>query len=328
MATLHITNGDSVIRGLRMAGVPGDFWNWAEVLHEGPAPLVSNHEEWLEIRARFHAECDFGSFADCLSRLRRRDAVLDRCTSYDEVILWFEHDLFDQLILIQLLDALAGRDLGETKLGMICINQFPGAKRFLGLGVLSPQELASLAGTQKPVTPAELALGQEAWYAFRSENPHGIEVLANARHLALPFLAAAFRRHLEQFPSVVNGLGRTERQALALLESSGPMKGAEVFARMYEVEESPFLGDKVFWQYLDRLADEPHPLLSRSTESTLEIATTTVSLTDQGRDVLAGRRDAVALRGLNRWLGGVHLSGLKARWRWDTVTGRLVGPEF
>jgi hypothetical protein len=49
-----------------------------------------------------------------------------------------------------------------------------------------------------------------------------------------------------------------------------------------------------------------------------------VALTDEGRDVLAGRVDAVRLRGIDEWLGGAHLVGAEAAWRWDAERGRIV----
>jgi hypothetical protein len=33
--------------------------------------------------------------------------------------------------------------------------------------------------------------------------------------------------------------------------------------------------------------------------------------------VLAGHADHVTLNGIDRWIGGVHLHGRHARWRWD-----------
>jgi hypothetical protein len=41
-----------------------------------------------------------------------------------------------------------------------------------------------------------------------------------------------------------------------------------------------------------------------------------VALTGAGRDVLAGRSDHVELNGIDRWMGGVHLTR-RSLWRWD-----------
>ncbi len=43
-----------------------------------------------------------------------------------------------------------------------------------------------------------------------------------------------------------------------------------------------------------------------------------------GARVLAGDADHVALNGVDRWIGGVHLNGRDARWRWDEGTERIT----
>jgi hypothetical protein len=41
--------------------------------------------------------------------------------------------------------------------------------------------------------------------------------------------------------------------------------------------------------------------------------------------VLRGESDRVELLGLDRWLGGTHLTAQNA-WRWDRVERRVLGP--
>ena len=48
-------------------------------------------------------------------------------------------------------------------------------------------------------------------------------------------------------------------------------------------------------------------------------------LTGAGEQVLDGLQDRVALLGLDRWLGGTHLTAAAA-WRWDPGAGLLVRP--
>jgi hypothetical protein len=45
-------------------------------------------------------------------------------------------------------------------------------------------------------------------------------------------------------------------------------------------------------------------------------------LTNEGQDVLAGRRDRVALVPLDRWVGGTHVAGGSV-WRWDPEAREL-----
>jgi hypothetical protein len=50
-----------------------------------------------------------------------------------------------------------------------------------------------------------------------------------------------------------------------------------------------------------------------------------VRLTGAGRDVLRGEADRVELLGLDRWVGGTHVTA-DNEWRWDPDGRRLVAP--
>ena len=95
--------------------------------------------------ARFIAEAGFATYEAALRRGTEWDRALERYPS-----------LFDQLILAWHLDWFARRDLGRTRLSLICIGQFPGVEPFHGLGQLSPAQLASLLGTRQLVTTGRL----------------------------------------------------------------------------------------------------------------------------------------------------------------------------
>jgi hypothetical protein len=73
------------------------------------------------------------------------------------------------------------------------------------------------------------------------------------------------------------------------------------------------MSDTVFWTYLDRLAGGCEPLVAETGEM--------VRLARTGLRVHKGTEDYIRVRGIDRWLGGVHLCGTEAQWRWDE--GRL-----
>ena len=72
------------------------------------------------------------------------------------------------------------------------------------------------------------------------------------------------------------------------------------------------MGDTTFFDILRaRSASARVPLVTIERRPT-DAATSdlsVVAITDAGRDVLAGRSDHVALNGIDRWRGGVHLVG-------------------
>jgi hypothetical protein len=145
-----------------------------------------------------------------------RDAALAAWRDHDEVVLWFEHDLYGQLQLFQVLDRLAreGAPAPGTALSLVTLSEHPAHPCFIGLGQLAPEELPPLLDARTPVGGEELALGTRGWATLTASEPSALEALAREEHSELPYLAPALRRLLEEYPGVGDGLGRTEREAL------------------------------------------------------------------------------------------------------------------
>ncbi|HEY1388268.1 MAG TPA: hypothetical protein VGF38_06950 [Ktedonobacterales bacterium] len=333
---LHITNGESAAIGLRRSGIPGVFLAWNDILHEGPVPAGLALDQLSELRARFIAGRGWSSYEDTLEGFRSRNSILEHFRDEQDVVLWFEHDLYDQLQLLQILDWFAGHELGDTSLTLISIDSFPGFAAFHGLGELSPAQLHALFPDRQPVTASTLALARAAWDAFRSPDPRAIENILARDTSAMPYLASAFQRHLQQFPAVVTGLSRSERQLLEAL-ANGPNHPVPLFVAAQAMEEAPFLGDWPFWQYAHELSQGSAPLLVRQDGMPFqlpEFSNTSASqaafleqeliLTARGNAVFAGQADWLQIHPIDRWLGGVHLTGHEPAWRWDEGHGRVV----
>jgi hypothetical protein len=320
---LHVANGTSTTSTIHDAGIPGATSIWADPLHEGPVPEVPD-EELLRIRAAYLADEGHALEALVAEMLHWRE-VLDDVDAYDQLVLWYEHDLFDQLNLIQVLDRLAARQPWPKPVSLISIGSFPGRPRFKGLGELTARELGPLFGARQPVTAAQLALGSHAWGAFRSADPRAIEVLLDTDTSALPYLATALERHLEEFPATTDGLSRTERRLLELA-SPGPIDLRAAFEYMHAEETAFYIADLSFAHTVRDLSAPPVPLIEirgRLGQGRASLAGA-VELTPTGREVLAGRADRVAECGLERWLGGVHLAAPGPLWRWDRAHERIV----
>jgi hypothetical protein len=214
---------------------------------------------------------------------------------------------------------------------LICIDSFPGVDRFIGLGQLSAEQLATLKGTERPVTAEQYRLASEAWAAFRSADPGALVEISvrlkpdTSYGRALPFLGAALLRFLAEFPSVANGLSRTEELALSAV-GDGPLDGGALFVATQEEEPRPFMGDTTFFAIVRSLASARVPLVTIApVPEELDLRNHVIGITDAGREVLAGRRDHIALNGIDRWRGGVHLAGRETSpWRWDARAETLV----
>jgi hypothetical protein len=297
-----------------------------DVLHDGPAPLTSSLDAWHQERAR-HL-CGFGgSYDEVVKGLADTDRHLfDALSRGDEIVLWFEHDLHDQLLLIRALDLIRQRAT-TSRISLICIDRFPGVDPFYGLGQLDAAQLATLVDTRRPVADAQYGLATRAWAAFRAPDPR--ELLQLAVQLdggaALPFLRAALLRFLAQYPSAAHGLSRTETLALTALNGAAAPANA-LFSSTQREEAQPFMGDWGFYDVLRGLSTARTPLVTIAAPTDdVDLGSTPVEITQAGRAVIEGRQDAVALNGIDRWLGGVHLAGRDCSpWRWDTLRETLV----
>jgi hypothetical protein len=307
---LHVTNGDCAADRIRTLALDGDLLAWRDVLHEGPVPAPATLDSLRPIRAKFLASGHGSgpSAVEIARGLEERDRRLGPSPDDGEVALWFEHDLYDQLQLAQILDAWRSRQ-GTSDKPRLTLAQSDDY-----LGHMEHGKLRALWESRRDVTDEQLEAARRAWGAFSSSDPREIEGVLD-QVSALPFMRAALVRHLEEFPAADNGLSRTERQALeALLE--GPRTFRQLFpAAHHEREDAIFLGDSVLYDLLKAMSPERDPLV------TIDDA---IALTSHGRDVLTGRRDRVATIGIDRWLGGVHLKGHRVFYRWDPHARRIV----
>jgi len=322
---LNITNGDIAVAKMQEAGIQGKTIAWNDVLHEGPVNASLSLTDLSELRALFIAERGWDDFAHVSGDFALRDKMLAQVDSFGEVVLWFEDDLYDQLQLLQLLDFFAQGGAHTAKVSLILMHGF--------LPSLSKSALANLENERKPVTPAQLDLGARAWAAFGAANPDAISRLIGGDTSSLPYLAAALTRHLEEFPGVSGGLSRSEAEALAAIEA-GHSTPVAVFLEVAKKEKSIFLGDIVFYWYLERLSDSDTPLVTwkdgsrvvapRGKEDSREFVTGELSLTDTGRAVMAGKKDWQSINRNSRWLGGVEIKPGTDGWRWDPGERKLV----
>ena len=101
---LNITNGDCAVDVMKEASIPGVFLPWRDVLHDGPVPAGLSLTELSEVRANFIIDRGWGAAEDIKRDFIDRDNTLKLFEEYEKVILWFEHDLYDQLQLLQILD--------------------------------------------------------------------------------------------------------------------------------------------------------------------------------------------------------------------------------
>jgi Domain of unknown function (DUF1835) len=329
---LHVTNGESAGNTLRQSALGGAVLPWQDVLHEGPVPELPR-QELLQTRANFLADCGWGRQQALHSSLVRRDRqLLEALRDGLQVAFWFEHDLYDQL---QLLDVLTLAHGAEAAPELIVVGSFPGKRSFAGLGELTASELETLWPSRRQAAGAALQAAASAWAALRAPEPTTLAEWATRETAQLPFLAPALRRLLEELPAPADGLSRTERSALQTI-AAGARTPAASFVAAQRLEDAPFLGDSWFYRALSVLGQGEARLLESDDGTPLPpppplgdsrlFTRLTLRLTASGERTLRGETDRVELLGIDRWIGGTHITSDNT-WRWDPTELKLVQPS-
>ncbi len=325
MTDLIITNGDAAAELLAAAGLPGRLLPWRDVLHEGPLVRTAGIEELSNYRASYLAERFGLPYAEVRADFVARDAVLRAHALFDRVAIWVEHDLYDQLQLMQVLAALG--EVGRTSdIVLVQADDFLGAQR--------PETVLRFADRAVPVGAEILQSATAVWAALTAPTPTAVAARAAQPPAGLPHLRPALVRLLEELPAPGTGLSRTETAILTAV-ARYRMAARDLFGLVTETEEAAFMGDWSLYRTLDDLAGGGEPLVEGpagpypcrgSAEAVAAYLATPLAPTALGRRVLGGGADRVAVNGLDRWWGGTRLAG-HATWRFDRAARRLVPPD-
>ncbi|MDH5545955.1 MAG: DUF1835 domain-containing protein [Gammaproteobacteria bacterium] len=333
LKTLHIRCGTDIQESLKQCGFVGDYLEISNPFPQGPVPHYEPLEYFVSTRTEFirnNYQNDLPSdiakerIENTEQEILHVERTLHNLTkNYQRIVLWFEHDPFDQLCKAYVFAHLSNLDLFDITIECIQIDRFPGVKKFIGIGQLTqtPEVLLALWPRRVEVTAAMLAYGARVWQGFVASDPITLWQLTEEPQVPLPHLQAAVRRMLMELPWRGNGLGLTEHLVLTILAEHGPLRPGAIFnLLMSELEPLPYLGDimlltgiRPLWQcknaaieIVDRYPDD-NPMRRMR-----------LSLTEFGKKLLSGESNWLMINeNYVRHLGGVVIRQGYRNWYWS-----------
>jgi hypothetical protein len=307
---IHFHNGDVVAAAARRLGVPGRHLPFRETLISGPVRPNLGVQEWIEERARFLSEQYGENLLRVRNELLEQEQTLDRARDEEEVVLWFEHDLFCLINLLYLLTRLSKC----RRLSIIwCARP---------LGTQEDEDLYKQYHSRYPVAPSMMSAAALAWKAYTSSDALDLNRMLDADFVDFPFLRDGFLLHAARFPSTRNGLGEVEQRALSGIEA-GATDFMSLFARFDSTGPRYGFGDGEFLRHLRRLASCAVPMITITEAENETPPKALFALTPAGKNVLDGKVDFIELNNAGFWLGGAHLLREKL-WRWDADRRQIV----
>jgi hypothetical protein len=325
IATLHLRCGSDIRSRLTEAGFVGDFLEYSDPLCHGP---VIDDPAWIDQRADFLASTygpGLGRTGEQIAEgLAQAEAGLQAAASrYDRVVLWFEHDGYDQINLARCLAQFA--ETQPRRLEMVTLEHYPGAMRFIGLGQLPPEALRLLWDERKPVTQRQAQAGRTAWTLLRQPDPTPLAAAVAEGFAELPYLARALRRHCQELPWIGDGLSLTQRLILEVLAEQPHTIGQVFRDLMLERDPLPFLSDLMLGDFVKDMKRVRQPVFIGTFEDDdRRWFRERLTITPLGRAVLVGEVDWLSLSPPERWLGGVRIGADQPCCRWDERRGTML----
>lgn len=249
---LHILNGDSTRLKFEQSRIKGTAAVWREVLSDGPLSVNFASPEFWQLRKAF-----FTSFFGVVSNRYEEDVIaefkrIEKFNAYDEVVLWFEYDLFCQVNLMALLHWFKNQELAGTKISLICVGWEEGFEGLVGLGEIPTDDYPSLYERRRILGSNDFNLASDAYLAYCSEDPRDLETFILLPSNVFPYLNLALIAHLKRFPSSETGFNVIEQKIIDLLKE-GNRSLKRLIGAILKWQNLFGFGDLQYLVYLERM---------------------------------------------------------------------------
>ena len=320
--TLHIRCGHDIQSSLKTAHFCGDFLAYIDPVCMGPLLHFNDKEytkyvtQWAKFAfENFINELDQNATLDetIINQLSTEAALRKAVDVYQRIVIWCEHDSYDQSILVYLLNVL-GSQCNAKQIELVNIDSFPGNEPFIGLGQLPPEAIHLLWQRRQSVSNAQINLATQYWQAFLNHSPRLlVELITSETTPILSGLSSACIRMLQDLPHCRFGLGFTQLSALRILGKNKGLTIQALYRQFTDTEEHlVWLGDLMFWAMIKPLSLSEKPLIY-VVEHTEQWQMQCIDITHYGLNVLSGKDRAILPSNV---VAGITLTE-SSGWQWD-----------
>lgn len=215
---LHITNGDDLTSNIEELNLRGEVIVWREMLCEGPTTYHLDTEEFFKLRTQFLKSTYHVSPQDYKEQFIKELEKLTGTNGYDEIILWFEFDLFSHINMLAVISHLM-ENKKMVPVFLVCSKKLKGEKEFSPLSQLSLKHLKNHYDQRILLEIDDLEMANFMWQLYNGDNPQKLKSHIKKK-TNFEYLSSCIRAHLERFPNSVTGLNVLERNVLKLIEKN------------------------------------------------------------------------------------------------------------
>lgn len=250
---LHITNGDHTTQRLQKLKIKGDIITWREMLCEGKTSVDIGSESFWKTRFEFLKDSYKVTKKKFIDYTLKEYRNLCNQKQQDEIVLWFEYDLFCQVNMVAVISWLK-RYRSEHKITLVSSGEIPGKEKLFGLGELTDTQLKQHFNNRIELSKDDIEYADYIWQLYCSDSPLALEN-AHQFNPKSPFvyLEKAIKAHLQRFPSIDNGLNHIENNILKAVNQHSFANQDKLVAHLLTHQENYGFGDSQYYHQLENL---------------------------------------------------------------------------
>lgn len=304
---LHITNGDAFTQRLQELQVKGDIITWREMLCEGKTETNVGSESFWKTRFDFLHKNYNVSKSWFVEKTLKEYRSLCNHKQQDQIILWFEYDLFCQINMLAVISWLK-TNRRHAEISLICSGNEDDTEKLYALSELSDEQLMKRFENRTVLSQDDIEYADYVWQLYCSDNPIRLENLTDFENYQFEYLSEALLAHLKRFPTIKNGLNELENRLLELTVVDKPKTKSALMGSILKNQGRYGFGDSQF----ERILTNMKPLFSSFSP---------VRLTRKGKQILDGQTSYYShIRDNEAYLGGA----LKYSFLYNTESGRIL----
>jgi len=291
---LHITNGDNTTQFLKSIGFKDKIITWREILCEGKTNTeVGSEQFWI---TRFHFlnknfQVKKKSFIDLT--LKEYRSLCRKSKKTDEIVLWFDYDLFCQINMLAVLSWIK-RNRKDYHISLVTSRGKKGKCKNLGFYNLDKVQIQKQFKQRQTLSLDDIEFADYVWQLYCSDSPLRLENIYKypKYNQNFPFLFEAIHAHIKRFPSVENGLNSVENFILETSDTDEPLPQSEFIEKLLSNQNIYGFGDLQYVHKIESLKN-------------LFTSINPVKLSRKGRKVLENSLNFYQnIRNDNVYLGG------------------------
>jgi hypothetical protein len=225
----------------------------------------------------------------------------------EEIILWFEYDLFCQINMLAVISWLKTHRR-HVQISLVCSGKEDETNRLYALDDLSDDQIKKLFNKRVELSQDDIEFADYVWQLYCSDNPIRLEHLTDFDQYQFKYLGEALKTHLKRFPTIKNGLNEIENRVLHVAAEDKPKSRKELLGSLLSDQGWYGFGDSQYERILKNLRPLFHSF-------------NPVRLSRKGREILENQNNFYAeIRDNEAYLGGA----LKYNYLYNTEAGRIL----